>query len=183
MMWPGSCFGYGRNKTKHTYCADYNVSEPFESRMETAISWVTNETSPANLVFLYFEEPDEHAHGFGPESEEVRETVEKMDNVTGYLVSRLKELGIFEEVNLILLSDHGFAEVRQERILNITDILDPQLYTKYGSSPTYLILPHEGKNQLFSKSVFHDFVHPCAKDTWKIDRFDLYFRLYSKFYF
>jgi len=29
------------------------------------MTWLTNATNPANLVFMYFAEPDEHAHAFG----------------------------------------------------------------------------------------------------------------------
>jgi ectonucleotide pyrophosphatase/phosphodiesterase family protein 5 len=144
---PGCCHGYGPNKTEPTHSLDYNSQIPYESRVDTALSFITNQTHPANLVFLYFEEPDELGHGFGPESPEVQESIEKMDNVTGYIVSRLRELGIYDDVNLILLSDHGFQEVRQERIIDISLLLVPKdkYYLQYGSTPTYLILPIEGR--------------------------------------
>ena len=35
------------------------------------MDWFTDKEAPVNLVFMYFEEPDEIAHGFGSESSQV----------------------------------------------------------------------------------------------------------------
>lgn len=43
---------------------------------------------PANLVMLYFEEPDAHGHAFGPNSKTVRDLLVKLDNITLYLEVR-----------------------------------------------------------------------------------------------
>lgn len=50
-----------------------------------AISWITDPHKPANLVMLYFEEPDTHGHAFGPNSQTVKNLILKLDNITGYL--------------------------------------------------------------------------------------------------
>jgi len=65
MMWPGSLYGYGPNKTKATHVVDSDRNLPYESCVDTVMTWLTNATNPANLVFMYFAEPDEHAHAFG----------------------------------------------------------------------------------------------------------------------
>lgn len=40
---------------------------------------------PANLIMLYFEEPDAHGHAFGTNSQVVKDLLVKLDNITLYL--------------------------------------------------------------------------------------------------
>lgn len=69
MMWAGSDYDY--NGIKCTFTSGFDIHKTNEERIDTALSWFTDEKTPANLVMLYFEEPDEHAHAFGPDSAEV----------------------------------------------------------------------------------------------------------------
>lgn len=135
---------YGAEKTVPTYRMDWNPSITFEQRVDKLMSWITNETNPANLAFLYFEEPDELAHAYGPESPQVTEMIQKLDNVTGYLVGKLKSAGIYDDVNLIFLSDHGFQEVSQKNMINISEAVDTNFYDRYGTTPMLQIHPKKG---------------------------------------
>lgn len=58
-----------------------------------------DEETPANLVMLYFEEPDVHGHVYGPEANEVLKILKKLDNITYYLDVRyllLKKMYVFK---------------------------------------------------------------------------------------
>lgn len=66
MMWPGTDFDY--NGINCTFTAKLDIKMKWEDRVDTAMSWFTDKKTPANLVMLYIEEPDAHAHGFGPDS-------------------------------------------------------------------------------------------------------------------
>lgn len=66
MMWPGSNFQYNGTSCTFTQAFDENIS--WKSRVDTVIKWFTHDKTPANLVMLYFEEPDGHGHIYGPES-------------------------------------------------------------------------------------------------------------------
>lgn len=68
-MWPGGDFEY--NGVKCTFSMSFNKTFEFEERVDTVMSWFTNEKTPANLVFLYLEEPDAVGHIYGPESDRV----------------------------------------------------------------------------------------------------------------
>lgn len=114
MMWPGSKFPYGVNDTLPTRIFEWENDYPFDKRVDIAVDWITDEETPVNLLFIYFEEPDEVAHGYGPESAEVTKYISIVDNTTGYLIKKLKQVGIYDKVNVILLSDHGFHEVSEE---------------------------------------------------------------------
>lgn len=69
MMWAGSDYEY--NGTKCTFTGLFELNMKYEDKIDKALSWFTNESTPANLVMLYFDEPDEHSHEFGPDSDQV----------------------------------------------------------------------------------------------------------------
>lgn len=69
MYYPGSNFEY-HNKSC-TFTEVYSPDVEFKSRVSLAYKYMTHEKNPANLVMLYFEQPDDAAHKFGPKSEKV----------------------------------------------------------------------------------------------------------------
>lgn len=66
-MWPASDFDF--NGTSCTHTVRFNESESWYSRVDTAMSWFSHKTKPANLVMLYIEQPDSFGHIYSPESE------------------------------------------------------------------------------------------------------------------
>lgn len=69
MMWTGSDFSYKGVNCTFTGVFDYFWE--WQDRVDTALSWFQDKRTPANLVMLYIEDPDEHAHAYGPDSMEV----------------------------------------------------------------------------------------------------------------
>lgn len=69
MMWAGSDYDYKGIKCTHNHPFEFNMK--YEDKVNEALSWFTNEKTPANLVMLYFDEPDEHSHAYSPDSPEV----------------------------------------------------------------------------------------------------------------
>ncbi|CAL8123973.1 unnamed protein product [Orchesella dallaii] len=174
LMWPGCPQRYGSKNLLPTYFSPtYNASVPWENRVETVISWITNDSKPANLVFLYFDEPDTHGHAFGPNRKETLDEISKVDNRTAYLVSKLKEAEIFYKINLIVLSDHGMQGVTQKNIVNITAFIDPSLLkAKFGSTPVLQLIPQDGKGEelyssLLQQSKMHSFTILTKKEMGK----------------
>ena len=93
-----------------------------------------------------FQEPDKTAHTFGPESQEVKDAINKVDNVTGYFLKKLEENNLTNIVNTFLLSDHGFEAVTVSRIINLTDLIPPGTnYSIVEHTPTYHIYPENGR--------------------------------------
>lgn len=142
MMWPGGGDQVYLN-TSLTFSHNFNTSIPFSDRVDIVLSWILHPQTPANLVFLYFEEPDATAHVFGPDSHEVQEMLIKVDNVTGYLIKKLEDNNLTDSVNVFLLSDHGFETVTPSRIINITEVIKGMNYTPVGNSPVIHIYPEE----------------------------------------
>lgn len=73
MMWAGSDFEYKGKKCTHTVV--FKTGWDYEVKVDRALAWFTDKSAPANLVMLYFDEPDEHSHEYGPESPQVSSLV------------------------------------------------------------------------------------------------------------
>src|SRR5690625_8047963 len=77
----------------------------------------------ADFGTLYFSFVDSRGHTYGSESEEVDEAVREMDRLLGYIMEKMEEHGILEELNIVLLSDHGMADLSEERIIFLEDLI------------------------------------------------------------
>ena len=82
------------------------------------------EKEDVNLGLLYIEEPDHTGHMFGPDSREVNDKLEELNDVIGYLISRLKAADLYDYTNLIVTSDHGMAELSEDRLILLDEIED-----------------------------------------------------------
>lgn len=138
MMWPGSDYEYDGIDCTHNH--HYNLSMDYKSRVDEAFKWILNDTSPANLVMFYIEEPDTHAHAFGPESQTITDLVEKLNGVTEYLHQKIHQHQLENRVNVIHLSDHGMDSLELRNVVDLTQIIgDKAKY--YGSTPVLQVVP------------------------------------------
>lgn len=78
MMWPGSNYKY--DDTACTFLQKFNTSMPWNERADTVIGWFMDKKTPANLVMMYIEEPDESAHIYSPDSDKVNSRYWKKKN-------------------------------------------------------------------------------------------------------
>lgn len=69
MMWPGGEFAYAN--VSSTYATAYNHTALPKLKVDTVMQWLTDAQQPANLVLLYFDEPDFMGHVYSPQSNEV----------------------------------------------------------------------------------------------------------------
>ena len=66
-----------------------------------------------SLILLYFYNPDWFGHVYGPESDEVRDVIETIDGDIGYFMQGLEDGNLIDKTDIILLSDHGMAELQR----------------------------------------------------------------------
>jgi hypothetical protein len=133
MMWPGT--GAMINGRLPHFSYPYANDFDWRQRVKIMMSWLTDEVRPANLVMAYFNEPDSTAHKFGPFSPEVRQKIVQADRIVQYLLDQLQSNHLLTETNLIVLSDHGMAEVNDLRIIDLSEIVDSSWYDAFGTSP------------------------------------------------
>lgn len=145
-MWPGTEFQY-QNKSCH-FIQKFDRSYGFKKRVDTVIQWMSDPKTPANFVLLYFEDPDFHAHAFGPESDTITQILYQLDDLTQYIQVKLKEHNLLDRVNVIHLSDHGMESISKSNIIDLRKILKNDTYSYYGTSPVLQIIPTIGKEKL-----------------------------------
>lgn len=142
MMWPGSQFKY--QEKYPTFRVPFDSSVSWKTRVDIVLQWMQNDTTPANLIFMYFEQPDEDGHLYGPQSQEVDQQLRKINSIMKYYFQQLTIYGIREYINTIIISDHGMTSINNETILNLNDYVNPDTYVACGSSPIKQIQPRKG---------------------------------------
>lgn len=124
-FWPGSEAAIGG--VRPTLWNTYDGKIPNERRVDTVIEWLKRppETRP-HMITLYFSDVDWASHTFGPEGEQARDAVLRVDRALGRLVDGLNALAIRDQIYLVLVSDHGMTDTSDDLTTLLTDLLDPE---------------------------------------------------------
>ena len=109
----------GFNPTIFKY---YDGSVPFQSRIDSVISWFKlSDSKRPQLILLYFSEPDHTGHKYGINIDKISKSVSKMDSLLGYMYAGLEKLEIFSDLNIVITSDHGMSNVSPDRLIIIDE--------------------------------------------------------------
>jgi len=125
-----------------TYWFPYDGSIPGEERIDQALAWLDlpNGERPG-FVSVYFSEVDSEGHRYGIGSTEVEEAVERVDGYIARFMAGLEERGIHDDVNVIIVSDHGMADIADDRVIfldnyiDLSDVDPVDVYTVVGLNP------------------------------------------------
>ena len=94
-----------------THWRDFDDEIPGEQRVDQVLNWLAEpEESRPHIYTLYFEDIDDHSHWYGPDSSENIEAIGRVDAYLGRLLDGLQKLPHADQVNIILVSDHGQAQ-------------------------------------------------------------------------
>ena len=93
----------------------YDEDIPNAQRVDTVLEWLDRpETTRPRLIMLYFSAVDTAAHRHGALSDQVREAVRHVDRMLGRLLDGIDARSeVRDRVHLILVSDHGMADVER----------------------------------------------------------------------
>jgi predicted AlkP superfamily pyrophosphatase or phosphodiesterase len=94
-----------------SYYLKFDGRFPNPKRVEQVLAWLhlPPEQRP-HMITLYFSDTDSAGHRYGPDSPQVADAVHELDEEIGKLVDGIKESKL--PVDLIVLADHGMAEVK-----------------------------------------------------------------------
>ncbi len=134
MFWPGSEFEIaGQRPSKWL---PYKGSLPDEERVDQVLAWLD---LPADerpgFITLYFSCVDTAGHLYGPKSREVRAAVGEVDRSLGRLIEGLERRELTDSVNLVIVSDHGMAELHHERVIVLEDHVELEREEVVSLSP------------------------------------------------
>jgi predicted AlkP superfamily pyrophosphatase or phosphodiesterase len=144
-FWPGSEAEI--RGTRPTYWKPYDEKVSNEERVDTILSWLDLPAGERpTFLTLYFNDVDDAGHDFSPDSTETRDAVLKVDNNLRRLVDGLKARGIFSQVSLIIVSDHGMATQYPTNFIVLDELFDTNLAEKIlWTNEIVSIFSKEGK--------------------------------------
>lgn len=125
----------------------YDGTVPYETRVDSVLSWLSLPgAARPRLVTLYFDEPDHTGHEAGPNSSATHGAVLRADSALAQLVDGLRARGLYDAVNLVVVSDHGMTEVSSDRLVYLEDVLDTATARLVTYSPVLMGWSRMGDN-------------------------------------
>ncbi|SKB42521.1 ectonucleotide pyrophosphatase/phosphodiesterase [Luteibacter sp. 22Crub2.1] len=115
MFWPGTEAAIHGVRPDHWIPFDDSLTS--RARVDKLLSWIDEAGPKPVFDTLYFDTVDHAGHEFGPDSPEVNAALREVDDALGYLTAQLRQRGLYDRMNLIVLSDHGMADVPRGNIV------------------------------------------------------------------
>lgn len=148
MFWPGSEVAQQTVRPRDWMRFDQNIGNA--QRVNTVLDWLRR---PADirpqLVTMYFDTVDTAGHRFGPgRSPELDAAITEVDGRIGDLVRELEAMG--RAANIVITADHGMAQMAEDRVIQLDDIIDKDSYILVEGGPYAAIEPAAGTdNRVF----------------------------------
>lgn len=121
------------------------------------------------LIAAYVPNVDADGHRYGPNSTEIRTTINDVDTMLDHLFTGLEERNLTKVVNVVVVSDHGMATTSIDRLVQLDDIIDMSKIEHVDGWPLYGLRP---KDDADLESLHQTLVHEAANN----DAFDVYLR-------
>jgi len=124
LFWPGSEAAVQGVRPRRWHA--YDPAWPIAGRVDTVAGWLAEPVATRpRLVTMYFEHPDLAAHAHGPRSQQLHTAMRAVDDAIGALLERLDRAGVRTSTDIVIVSDHGMAEVPEGQVLATQDMVDP----------------------------------------------------------
>lgn len=141
-----------------SYYLKFDGRFPNPKRVEQVLAWLhlPPEQRP-HMITLYFSDTDSAGHRYGPDSPQVADAVHELDGEIGKLVDGIKESKL--PVDLIVLADHGMAEVKGAPIhldeyglsaSSFVQTIGPNMYPKSDEDAQRVYEALRGKSDKFT---------------------------------
>lgn len=142
MFWPGTEAEIHGVRPDHWIPFDDSLSS--KARVDKLLSWIDVPGPKPSFETLYFDAVDHAGHEFGPDSPEVNAALREVDDALAYLVAQLRQRGLYDGMNIVVVSDHGMADVPKGNIVFSDEAtnLDDLDTVSYGVMATFA--PREG---------------------------------------
>lgn len=160
MFWPGSQAPVRGVRPTHWRAYDQSVSN--DARVDQVVAWLAAPSPRIALATLYFELLDDTGHAFGPDSPQIRRDVAVIDQAIGRLARALEARGV--HANLLVVSDHGMAEIPQGHAIAVEDMVDPQVAEVVSTGQNIGFAPKEARAAQAALVGRHDHFECWKKD-------------------
>lgn len=111
-----------------SYWKPYDKTVTNARRVDQVLAWLDLPAAKRpTFIAAYFSDVDTAGHDYSPDSVEVGRAVAEVDRQIGRLVAGLKRRGIYERVNIIIVSDHGMTAIDPSHVVFLDDYFDLSL--------------------------------------------------------
>lgn len=163
--WPGSEAPV--RGVQPTRWSVFDASVPVADRIDRVDSWLREpEDSRPRLATLYFEHIDSAAHRHGPEAAPTRAAVRMIDAALGELVERLRARAQLDQVNIVVVSDHGLAEVPPGQHITTESMVPASLAEPVGDGAVLGFQPRAGQQAAAEEALLGRHAHHAC---WRRD--------------
>ena len=102
--------------------------------LNTYLNYILPNKDP-DVSVIWFRDPDSTEHLYGPGSAAYRDSLARMDAMLGRILARLKALGIYDNTDIMVVSDHGHSSVAGDvSLFSLRDIRNGKMVTR-GTNP------------------------------------------------
>lgn len=144
MFWPGSEAAIGGVRPSDWRAFDKALDA--SRRVDTVLGWLGRPAATRpRLVTLYFEDVDEASHETGPDSEATREAIREVDAQLARLREGIASRGLGDSVDLVVVSDHGMAEVPADHVVAVEDMAPAGLVEVVSTGQSVGLRPLPGR--------------------------------------
>jgi hypothetical protein len=68
------------------------------------------------FFFIHFAQPDHRGHQFGENSQEYADGIKLDDKYSGWVINKLKALGLYDNTLVYIIADHGFDKEKKTHL-------------------------------------------------------------------
>lgn len=131
-----------------TFWKPFDGSMSYTARVDTVVKWLTYADDRAvDFATLYFELVDSEGHNHGLESDSLDMAIQKADSLLGYLKENLRRENNWDNLNVIVVSDHGMVDLSAEKMIMLDSIINMEDVERIRWAPATMIQPKEGKTE------------------------------------
>ena len=149
---------------------NYDGSVPFKVRVDSVINWFQlPEYQRPQLVMLYFSEPDQTGHNVGTLHTDIKTTISEMDSLLGYLLNSLEKLSIYDDLDLLIVSDHGMTDVSSDRRIILDNFISQMDDIYIHGSGSHVQIDFKNDQIIYSNELMEELSTIPHCKLWKKD--------------
>lgn len=93
-----------------------NGLEENQKVAERAVEELEKRKDHRFFFFIHFAEPDHRGHKFGENSQEYTDGFKLDDQYSGWIINKLKSLGLYDKTLIYVIADHGFDKDKKTHL-------------------------------------------------------------------
>ena len=167
MFWPGSEAPImGQHPTRWNV---WDEKVTYETRVDTVVGWMQEplNTRP-RFATLYFDGVDHEAHSSGPFSAATAAEIVKVDRAIGDLLAKMRATGSLNYTDMIIVSDHGMAEVPPTNGVIVDDMVPREWAKAISLGQVVTFAPNAGFEAQARAKLVGKHAHYECWDKWSL---------------